>query len=192
LGLVLFGLATDARAQGRGRDYSAPRAGLQIPTDTRARGRDNFAPRADAQLRADARAPGRGYFNRVTTVSSEESSPLASRYATARANLSGAALAGRQTSIADDDLRPYSARAFNQAGMPSARNDQSSSWGLDIRRPEVQPTDRQPRQHTYFPGLRPAMGVQPPVTLTASTFMIRHICTPSRSRIMPGMMGGLR
>jgi hypothetical protein len=81
----------------------------------------------------------------------------------------------------------YTARSEAELLNRQTKGGPHSTWRNE---PEPVPTAPQaappPRTHNYFPGMRPGMGLSPPVTLTANSNMLypRSCCSASRSQAM--------
>ena len=81
-----------------------------------------------------------------------------------------------------DSLRPYSSQPSARA-----RHRLPACPAIRLRHEQPVPTREvvpQPRSRNYFPGMRASRAIQQPVTLTARSTGVRHICTPSRSQMI--------
>jgi hypothetical protein len=134
---------------------------------------------AQAQTRADGR------FNRVTTpgVRRTSASTLPSVRSVARSV--GNAAVGVASSRTDS-LRPYSSQAQARIQGQTDGTPQGSTWREETV-PVVAPqVITETPSHNYYPGMRPSLAIQQPVTLTARATGVPHICTPSRSMMVGG------
>jgi hypothetical protein len=129
-------------------------------------------------------AQARGSFNRVATAGARGST-AASPSSSSRATSVGRSDGSRTvvaTAIDRDTLSPYTTQSrFRTQGSGSGVPQYSTRQEQPVATREVIP---QAQSRTYFPGMRSARAIQQPVTLTAGVTGARHICTPSRSRIM--------
>jgi hypothetical protein len=126
-----------------------------------------------------------GRFNRVTTPGVRRiAAPSPSRLTNvARTGRTAAVL--RNSSEADS-LRPYSTEALARMEASASRTPMSSTWRQESQPVVSLPVVQESRPRSYFPGMRPGLAVQQPVTLTARATFVPHICTPSRSQMMGG------
>jgi hypothetical protein len=134
---------------------------------------------AQAQTRADSR------FNRVTTPGVRRTSATTPSSIRSVARSGGIAAVGGASSTIDA-LRPYSSHVQAQNQGQTDGTPQSSTW-REQSVPAVAPqvvTESAP--HNYYPGMRASRAIQQPVTLTARTAGVPHICTPSRSMMVGG------
>jgi len=133
---------------------------------------------------AAAYAQGNGHFNRVTTTAYSDGRSSSTVNRVARA---GGTSSTSRTVARADSLHPYSSQTLAQAQTPASQAPSNSSWAQEPQRPAAQPKAAAPsRPRTYYPGLRPGLAVQQPVTLTAGVTGIPLICTPSRNHVMSG------
>ena len=134
---------------------------------------------AQAQSQADGR------FNRVTTPGVRRAS--ASTPSPVRSVSRSAAIAVASGAPSrSDSLRPYSNQSQARIQGQSVGTPQSSTWrqeSVPVVAPQVV-TESAP--HNYYPGMRPSLAIQQPVTLTARATGVPHICTPSRSMMVGG------
>jgi hypothetical protein len=129
-----------------------------------------------------ANAQPYGRFNRVTTPGARRSST------TSPASIAGAArtVGGTATSAQADSLHPYSAQAMAQLQGPTTGAPRSSTWQQESKPVVSRPMIAQQPSRTYFPGMRPGLAFTHPVTLTARTMGVPHICVPGRAQLMGG------
>jgi hypothetical protein len=134
---------------------------------------------AQAQSQADGR------FNRVTTMGVRRSSASAPSSLRSVSRSGGTAAVGGASSRTDS-LRPYSSQAQARIQGRSDGTSQGSTWReepVPVVAPQV---ITETPSHNYFPGMRPSLAIQQPVTLTARATGVPHICTPSRSMTVGG------
>jgi hypothetical protein len=132
---------------------------------------------AQAQSQADGR------FNRVTTTGGGRASTSTSSQVRSVARSAGIGAAGGP-SARTGSLRPPSSQAQARIQGQSDGTPQSSTW-RQVSEPAVAPpVVTESRSHNYYPGMRPSLAIQRPVTLTARATGIPHICTPSRSMMV--------
>jgi hypothetical protein len=134
---------------------------------------------------AQAQSQVDGRFNRVSTpgVRRTSAGTLPSVRSVARSG--GTAAVGGGIAITDS-LLPYSSHAQARLQGQTDGTPQSSTWREESR-PAVAPqVNTQSAPHNYYPGLRPSLAIQQPVTLTARATGVPHICTPSRSMMVGG------
>ena len=132
---------------------------------------------ADSAFRCRA---GDRKFNRVTTggVRRGSAPPVIERGE--RRPFDATRRAAAATSDADP-LRPYSSRP---AGRVRRRLAVCPGIQLSSRRRWQPAKSFHPQSRNYFPGMRASRAIQQPVTLTARSTGVRHICTPSRSQMV--------
>jgi hypothetical protein len=137
-----------------------------------------------AALLADsgsAFAQGTGSFSRVTTAGVRRS-PASSTSAGASVAGSSSARRAAAATANDDSLRRYSSRpAAGQAASTGGVPRYSTQQEPPVATREV---IAQPQSRNYYPGMRASRAIQQPVTLTARSTGVRHICTPSRSQMV--------
>jgi hypothetical protein len=124
-------------------------------------------------------AQGTGSFNRVTTAGVRRgAAPSTSRAANVARSNPTPGVAG--AAAYDDSLRPYSNRPSVRGDAPTGGVPRHST------QPEQPVAKREviPQSRGYFPGMRASRVIQQPVTLTARSAGVRHICTPSRSQMV--------
>ena len=128
-------------------------------------------------------AQGSGSFNRLTTAG-DRRTPVSSLSRPASVARSDGSRRLAATALSDDSLRPYSSQASIRSqgstpGVPrySTRQEQPVATRV-VQGP--------PPERNYFPGMRSGRAFQQPVTLTAGSTGMRHICTPSRSQMIGG------
>jgi hypothetical protein len=134
---------------------------------------------AQAQSQADAR------FNRVTTTGVRRAPATTSTRSRSVAR-SGANATASGALSRTDSLRPYSSQAQARLQGQSDGTPQSSTWReepVPVASPQV--VTETPSRN-YYPGMRPSLAIQQPVTLTARATGVPHICTPSRSMMVGG------
>ena len=124
-------------------------------------------------------AQGTGSFNRVTTAGVRRGAAYSISRATSVARADATPRAAGAASF-DDSLRPYSNRVSARGDAPTGGVSRYSTLlEQPVATREVVP---RPQSRNYFPGMRPSRVIQQPVTLTARSTGVRHICTPSRSQ----------
>jgi hypothetical protein len=126
-------------------------------------------------------AQGTGRFNRVTTAGDRRgaASSLPRAASVARSNVPQRAA---MATAFDDSLRPYSNRSSARGEAPAGGVPRySTEPEQPMANREVIP---QPQSRDYFPGMRASRAIQQPVTLTARSTGVPHICTPSRSQML--------
>jgi hypothetical protein len=134
---------------------------------------------ACAQSQADAR------FNRVTTIG-VRGAPATTAVRTRSVARSGANATVSGALSRTDSLRPYSSQAQARLQSQSDGTPQSSTsreQAVPVVAPQV--VTATPSRN-YYPGMRPSLAIQQPVTLTARATGVPHICTPSRSMMVGG------
>ncbi len=127
-------------------------------------------------------AQGTGSFNRVTTagVRRGAASSTSRAASVARSDATGRAAAATvfepiRFVLTAAGLRPE--EEASTGGVPRYSTQQEPP----VATREVVP---QPQSRNYFPGMRASRAIQQPVTLTARSTGVRHICTPSRSQMV--------
>jgi hypothetical protein len=136
-----------------------------------------------AAARAQSQADGR--FNRVITTGARRASAPTSAHTRSVARSGASATVSGALSRADS-LRPYSSQAQARLQGQSDGTPQSSTWReepVPVVAPQV--VTETPSRN-YYPGMRPSLAIQQPVTLTARATGVPHICTPSRSMMVGG------
>jgi hypothetical protein len=134
---------------------------------------------------AQAQSQVEGRFNRVTTTGVRRSSASTSSGVRSVSRSGGIAAVGGAPSRTDS-LRPYSSRAQARTQGQSDGTPQGSTWREETV-PVVAPqVITETLSHNYFPGMRPSLAIQQPVTLTARATGVPRICTPSRSIMVGG------
>jgi hypothetical protein len=131
---------------------------------------------AQAQSQADGR------FNRVTTTGVRRAATSTSSQVRSVARSAGSGAVGG-SSARTDSLRPHSEAQARIQGQ-SVGTPQSSTWRQVPEPPVAPPVVTESRSHNYYPGMRPSLAIQQPVTMTARATGIPHICTPSRSMMV--------
>lgn len=131
-------------------------------------------------------AQSRGLYNRVTTTRREVIRSSATTSAM-RGGVQRTDAGGFRSELDADALRPYAARALAEAEGSLPRAPAGSGWEQEpVGHASPPPARLRSRTYTYFPGLRPGLAVQQPVTLTATIFTGRSMCTHSRASVMGG------
>jgi hypothetical protein len=126
-------------------------------------------------------AQGTASFHRVTTSGARATPGSSTSRATSVARPDANRRPAAPTAGADS-LRRYSSQPSAQGGASTGgvpRYSTQSEQPVPTR--EVVP---QPGSRNYFPGMRASRAIQQPVTLTARSAGVRHICTPSRSQMV--------
>jgi hypothetical protein len=126
-----------------------------------------------------------GRFNRVMTPGVRRNAASSPSRQTNVARTGGTAAVVRMPSQADS-LRPYSTEALAQMQARASGASRSSTWQQESQPVVSLPVVQESRPRSYFPGMRPALHPQQPVTLTARATFVPHICTPSRTQMMGG------
>jgi hypothetical protein len=129
---------------------------------------------------------GRGYFSRVVTPGVSRYAPSSTTRSMTNVARSRGVAAVSRSSVQTDSLRPYSAQALAQSRGVASDVPRSSTWQQEIRPVEFAQDTPQPQARNYFPGMRPSMSPQHPVTLTARNNMMAPCCTLSRSHVFGG------
>jgi hypothetical protein len=131
---------------------------------------------------AQAQSQTDGRFNRVTTTGTRRASTSTSSQVRSVARSAGSGAVGG-SSARTDSLRPHSEAQARIQGQ-SVGTPQSSTW-RQVPKPAVAPpVVTESRSHNYYPGMRPSLAIQQPVTMTARATGIPRICTPSRSMMV--------
>jgi hypothetical protein len=122
-------------------------------------------------------AQGTASFHRVTTGGARGTTGSSTSRATSVARSDANRKPAAPTAGADSLRRYSSPPSASTGGVP--RYSSQSEQPVPTR--EVVP---QPGSRNYFPGMRASRTIQQPVTLTARSAGVRHICTPSRSQML--------
>jgi hypothetical protein len=139
-----------------------------------------------------AHAQQSGYFTRVTTPGVRRNAATAPLGFTRNVARSGRVTTVARTSSQPDSLRPYGTQALARIQGAAADVPRSSTWQQEsqpVESPQVAP---EPQARNYFPGMRPGLNVQRPLTLTAGSMGLPRTCTgggtctPSRSQMLGG------
>jgi hypothetical protein len=134
---------------------------------------------AQAQSQADGR------FNRVTTAGVRRATTSTSSQMRSVSRSGRTAAVGGATSRTDS-LLPYSSQARARLqGLSDGTPQFSTSREEAVPVVSPQVVTATPSRN-YYPGMRPSLAIQQPVTLTARATGVPHICTPSRSMMVGG------
>ncbi|HEX3450922.1 MAG TPA: hypothetical protein VHS97_21890 [Isosphaeraceae bacterium] len=132
---------------------------------------------------AQAQSQTDGRFNRVTTTGGRRATTNTSSQVRSVARSAGRTGAVGGPSARTDSLRPHIEAQARIQGQ-SVGTPQSSTWRQVPEPPVAPPVVTESRSHNYYPGMRPSLAIQQPVTMTARATGIPHICTPSRSMMV--------